>query len=92
MSGENAQEAEQPGLVGQALAPIVAVAGTMVARRLLDFGYQRITGRSAPRAMDPGTRLRSAMLWAAVGAIVAAEIEVLVHRQLTKPRPPQITA
>ena len=67
------------------LVPLVAVGATMIARKVIDMGYRRVTGHAAPNVDDPGTSLRRAMLWAAVGAVVAAEVEVLVHR-LTMPR------
>lgn len=79
------QPAESPSVLAQVLVPIVAIGATMAARRLLDFGYERVTGRTPPRAMDPSTSLRQALLWAALGAVVAAEVEVLVHRQLNRP-------
>lgn len=73
-----------PSPMRQLLVPLVAIGATMAARKIIDFGYRRATGHAAPSVDDPNVSLRRAMLWAAVGALVAAEVEVLVHR-LTLP-------
>jgi hypothetical protein len=62
------------------IAPIAAIAATMLARRVLNGGYRTVTGRSAPVPRDPSVSLTRAIAWTAVTAATAAVVEVMVYR------------
>lgn len=62
------------------VAPVVAMGATFVAKKALDFLYQRRTGHAPPAADDREVSLIRAMGWAATTAIVSAVIEVAITR------------
>lgn len=62
------------------VAPIAAIAATMLARRLLNSGYRTVTGHSAPVPRDPSVSFTRAIAWTAVTAATAAVVEVMVYR------------
>ena len=66
--------------VAHLLAPIAAVAATFVVRKVLDRGYQTVSGSRAPDARDPGVSLGKALMWTAATAMTAALVEVAVYR------------
>lgn len=70
----------------QLAAPVIAIGATMLVRRALDSSYRRMTGHAAPDLHDGGTRLTRVVLWAALTAVIAAEVEVAVYRLANRPR------
>ena len=62
------------------VAPLVAIGATMLVRKMLNQGYRRTTGHTAPDSRDPNTRLATALVWTAVSAAAAAVAEVAVYR------------
>lgn len=65
------------------VAPLAAIGATMLARKMLNTGYRRITGGAAPVPDDPRTSFVRAVLWAATTAATAAIVEVAVYRIVT---------
>lgn len=70
----------------QLAAPLIAIGATMLVRRALDGGYRRLTGSAAPDIHDSRASLRRVVFWAALTAVIAAEVEVAVYRLATRPR------
>ncbi len=62
------------------IAPVAAIAATMLARRVLNGGYRTVTGHSAPVPRDPTVSLARAIAWTAITAATAAVVEVMVYR------------
>ena len=85
-SGEHM--AEQEALAPEAhvnpivhlIAPIVAIAATMIVRKVITSSYRGFTGREAPRANDAAVPFGKALLWAAATAAIAAGVEVIAYR------------
>lgn len=71
----------------QLAAPIIAIGATMLVRRALDGSYRRLTGHAAPDIHDPRVSLRRVVFWAALTAVIAAEVEVAVYRFADRKRP-----
>ena len=66
--------------IAHLIAPIAAIGATMLVRKLMNVGYERTTGRSAPAPRDPAVSFGRALLWTAVTAATAAVVEVAVYR------------
>lgn len=62
------------------IAPIAAIGATMLVRKLMTTGYERISGRPAPAPRDPAVSFTRALMWTAVTAATAAVVEVAVYR------------
>ena len=62
------------------IAPIVAIAATMIVRKVITSSYRGFTGREAPRANDAAVPFGKALLWAAATAAIAAGVEVIAYR------------
>ncbi len=62
------------------IAPIAAIGATMLVRKLMTSGYERVTGRDAPAPRDPRVSFGRALVWTAVTAATAAVVEVAVYR------------
>jgi Protein of unknown function (DUF4235) len=65
-------------------APIVAGVATWGARKAMDSGFRRATGRPAPTASDLNILPGRIVLWAAVTAVVIAAINVAVDRVMLR--------
>ena len=76
---------DDPNVALHLIAPVLAAGATMIVRRVLDSSYRHVTGHEAPGVRDNSTRLIKVLAWAAVTAVVAAEIEVLVYRIANRP-------
>lgn len=72
------------------VAPLAAVAVTMVVRKAVNTIYEKSTGRPAPLPRDPHVSVWRAIAWTAVITTTAAVAEVLAYRAVnrigTKPR------
>jgi hypothetical protein len=80
----------EPNPVMHLLAPVIAITATMVVRKVLNKGYQQVTGRQPPAPRDPSIAFRRAVVWAVITAATAAAVETAVYRianQAGRPRP-----
>jgi len=66
------------------IAPVVAIVGTMVVRKLVNTAYERATGRPAPLPRDPRTPMLRAILWTAVITTSTAVAEVAIYRAINR--------
>lgn len=66
------------------IAPVVAIVGTMVVRKLVNSAYERTTGRPAPLPRDPRTPMLRAILWTAVITTTTAVAEVAIYRAVNR--------
>lgn len=73
------------------IAPIAAIGATLLVRKLLNTGYERMTGKEPPQPRDPDTTFARALLWTAITAATAAVVEVAVYR-IASQMGPQRTA
>jgi hypothetical protein len=80
MSVGNTQGTTEVNPMVHVIAPIAAIAATMLARRLLNSGYRQVTGHSAPVPKDPSVSFNRAIAWTALTAATAAVVEVMVYR------------
>jgi Protein of unknown function (DUF4235) len=62
------------------IAPIAAIGATMLVRKMMTSGYERITGHDAPAPRDPRVSFTRALIWTAFTAATAAVVEVAVYR------------
>lgn len=62
------------------IAPLAAIGATMLVRKIMTSGYERVTGRDAPAPRDPRVSFTRALVWTAVTAATAAVVEVAVYR------------
>lgn len=66
------------------IAPVVAIVGTMVVRKVVNTAYERATGRPAPIPRDPRTPIMRAILWTAVITTTTAVAEVAIYRAVNR--------
>ncbi len=66
--------------VAHLIAPIAAIGATMLVRKVMTMGYERISGRPAPAPRDPAVSFTRALMWTAVTAATAAVVEVAAYR------------
>ncbi len=66
------------------IAPVAAILGTMVVRKVVGSAYTRFTGRPAPDARDPRTPLMRALIWSVVITSTTAVAEVAIYRAITR--------
>ena len=62
------------------IAPVAAIVGTMVVRKVMNSAYEKSTGHRPPEPRDPATSLTRAILWAGAIAATAAIAEVAIYR------------
>ena len=76
------QEADdlQVNPVMHLIAPLAAIAATMVVRKGMNMAYSAVTGHEAPVPRDPQVRFARAVIWTALTAATAAVVEVAVYR------------
>jgi len=75
---------EQPNLFMHLIAPMTATGATMLVRKVLNAGYQRSSGRTAPDPRDPRVNIGRALMWAIVTAATAAAVETVVYRAMNR--------
>jgi anti-sigma-K factor RskA len=66
------------------IAPLAAVVGTMVVRKVVNSAYERATGHPAPMPRDPATSWTRAIVWTAVITTTAAVAEVAIYRAVNR--------
>lgn len=85
VSGTDTAEVEiQVNPVMHLIAPIAAIAVTMVVRNMLNKGYEKSTGKKPPLPRDPQTSALQAIMWTAAITTAAAVAEVAVYRIINK--------
>ena len=62
------------------IAPVAAIVGTIIVRKIVNSAYERATGHPAPQPRDPQVSLARALMWTAVITTSAAIAEVAVYR------------
>jgi hypothetical protein len=66
------------------IAPVAAIVGTIVVRKIVNDAYERMTGHPAPLARDPRTPIFRAILWTALITTSAAVAEVAIYRAINR--------
>jgi hypothetical protein len=66
------------------IAPVAAIVGTMIVRKVVNSAYEKATGKPAPIARDPHTSLMRAIVWTAVITASAAVAEVVIYRAVNQ--------
>jgi len=66
------------------IAPVAAVLGTLIVRKVISTAYERATGKPAPLARDPHTSMMRAIVWTAVITSSAAVAEVVIYRAVNR--------
>jgi hypothetical protein len=87
LSGEATADVEvevEVNPVMHIIAPIAAIAVTMIVRNLLNKGYEKSTGKKPPLPRDPRTSAMQAIVWTAAITTAAAVAEVAVYRIINK--------
>jgi hypothetical protein len=64
---------------------LIRMATTWAVQQGIEVGYQRITGRVLPSALDSDVPLRRILRWAAVSAAAVAVSNVAVDRLVLRP-------
>ena len=64
------------------VAPVVAIVGTMLIRKVINSGYEKMTGRTAPLPRDPAVPWGRALMWTVVITTSAAVAEVVIYRAI----------
>jgi hypothetical protein len=66
------------------VAPVAAIAVTLVVRKAISAGYQKATGHPMPEARDPQVPFLRALAWTAVITTTVAVAEVAVYRAVNR--------
>lgn len=66
------------------IAPVAAILGTMLVRKVVSSAYERATGKPAPLARDPHTSMMRAIVWTAIITTSAAVAEVVIYRAVNQ--------
>lgn len=74
----------QPSPVLHLIAPVSAIAATVLMRKALNATYSRSTGHDAPDPRDPAVSFARALAWAIVTAATAAAVETAVYRIMNR--------
>ncbi len=65
-------------------APLIAMGGIWVARKVLSGGYEMATGNQPPQPEDLDAPMGRVIVFAAGAAVVAAVVNTVVTRQVAK--------
>lgn len=82
MSAVTATSSTSKHTVATAVAPLIALSATWVARKALINVYESATGRPAPVIHNRQASIRSRVLWSATMSATVTVIEILVWRML----------
>jgi hypothetical protein len=66
------------------VAPVAAIVGTIIVRKLINSAYEKTTGKQPPLPNDPRTSLVRALVWTAVITTTAAVAEVAIYRAINR--------
>ena len=70
----------EPHPIAGIVAPVAAIMGTMVVRKIVSSAYEKATGRQAPEARNPATSWPRALVWTVIIAASAGAAEVIIYR------------
>jgi Protein of unknown function (DUF4235) len=70
----------EPSTLAKIAVPALTLAAAFVIRKALDTAYEKSTGKTPPKATDPDTSLRRAIVYAAVTAAAVAVANVAIGR------------
>jgi len=74
--------AQSGSKIWSALAVVVTLGSTVVARKAINMAWQTATGRKPPEnPADPDVRFREALVWAAFSGMVVAVVRMLASRK-----------
>lgn len=62
------------------IAPLAAIGATLLVRKIINSGYERVTKTPPPAPSDPSVGLGRALAWAVTIAATAAIAEVVAFR------------
>lgn len=68
-------------------APLIALAATWAAEKVLATGYSALTGSKPPHAEDRGVSLARALAWSVATATTAAVVQVIIYRAAARTDP-----
>jgi Protein of unknown function (DUF4235) len=66
------------------IAPVAAIVGTIIVRKIVSSAYEKATGHPAPLARDPQTPILRAIMWTAVITTTTAVAEVAIYRAINR--------
>jgi hypothetical protein len=66
------------------IAPVAAIVGTIVVRKIVSSVYEKATGHPAPLARDPKTPILRAIMWTALITTTTAVAEVAIYRAINR--------
>lgn len=66
------------------IAPVAAIVGTMIVRKVINTAYEKSTGHKPPLPRDPATSFTRAIIWTAVITTSAAVAEVAIYRAINR--------
>lgn len=78
MSTTGAPAARTRHDVARTLAPLITMSATYVVRKAMISGYERATGKEAPKVYSHASSIGSRVFWTAATAAMVALIEALV--------------
>jgi hypothetical protein len=87
LSGDGTADVEvevQVNPIMHIIAPVAAIAVTIIVRNLVNKGYEKSTGKKPPEARDPRVSAVQAIVWTAAITTAAAVAEVAVYRIINK--------
>ena len=70
--------------VARVMAPVAALVATMIARRILESRYRRVTDSTVPKAAELRVTFRRALVWSAATAVVTSVVETAVVRGIDR--------
>lgn len=80
--GTTADETIEINPMVHLIAPVAAIVGTMIVRKVVNAAYEKSTGHKPPLPRDPATSWTRAILWTAVITTTAAVAEVAIYRAI----------
>lgn len=66
------------------VAPIIAFAATMAARKAMERTYRKTAGEPLPRAQDLRVSLTRTLAWSVATAVVTTLVEVVIVRGIDR--------
>lgn len=66
------------------VAPVAAIIGTMIIRKIINSTYEKSTGRVAPLPRDPAVPIVRAVAWTVLITTTAAVAELVIYRAINR--------
>jgi hypothetical protein len=79
-------EIVEPNTLVTILLPIAAIGATLLVRKIMDKGYEKVTGHEPPKASDPDQRTGKILLYAVATAAAVAVVNVAFDRMAAPKR------